>query len=137
MAEFLLYPAIAMGAVIGIIEVFFVRQDEKGLGNWLSHGLHALPIAMILVFVSMNLQWAAELAGFSLESNFAVDLGLRILIGLVAAFKVKAASALVKGHHGVGESTVHAIIIGALVAGSPYIWVYLEPYAPAWVTNPI
>ncbi len=132
MAEFLLIPALVMGGIIGLIELFFVHADERGLG-WLSHGLHALPIAFILTFVAMNLEFAASLFNFSLQSNFWLDLGVRTVLGLVAAFKVKAAAAVVKGHNSVGEKLSHALIVGALIAASPYIWQFIGPLMPAFL----
>lgn len=132
MAEFLLIPALLMGGIIGIIELIFVHADERGLG-WLSHGLHALPVAMLFTFVAMNLEFAASLANFSLQSNFWIDIGVRTVIGLVAAFKVKAAAAVVKGHNSVGEKLGHALIIGALIAASPYIWGFIAPLVPAFL----
>lgn len=136
MAEFMIVPVIIMGTLIGLIELFFVHADEKGLG-WLSHGLHALPVAFFLTFIAMNLEFAASLMNFSLQSNFWLDLGIRTVLGLVAAFKVKAAAAVVKGHNSVGESLPHALIVGALIAASPYIWMgigpLIEPVLPAFL----
>ncbi len=132
MVEFLLLPAIYMGVIIGIVELVFVHADEKGLG-WLSHGLHALPTAFIFTFIAMNLEWAANMASIALASNFWLDLGLRVVIGLIAAIKVKSAAAIVKGHNSIGEKMSHALIVGALIAASPYIWDIIEPLMPAWL----
>ncbi len=130
MAGFMLVPALIMGGVIGLIELFFVHADEQGLG-WLSHGFHTLPIAIILTLIAMNLGWAAGLVGLNLQQNFWVDLGLRIVVGLVATIKVKGAAAIVKGHNSVGEKLGHAFVIGALIAASPYIWGFITPMVPA------
>ena len=134
MAELYLIPALVMGLLIGLVELFFVHADEKGLG-WLSHGLHALPTAFIFTFIAMNLEFAASLAGFALQNSLALDIGLRTLIGLVAAFKVKAAAAIVTGKNAVGEKLSHALIVGALIAASPYIWQIIEPMMPAFLTQ--
>ena len=134
MAELYLLEALIMGVVIGLVELFFVHMDEKGLG-WLSHGLHALPVAFIFTFAAMNLGYVADLVGFALQENFWLDLGLRVVIGLVAAIKVKSAAAIVSGRHAVGEKLSHALIVGALIAASPYIWQLIEPVMPAFVTN--
>lgn len=132
MAEFLLVPSLIMGGIIGLIELFFVHADERGLG-WLGHGLHALPVAIIFTFISMNLAFAAGLVGFDLLESFWIDLGLRVLIGIIAALKVKSAAAIVKGHNTVGEKLGHALIVGALIAASPYIWPFLAPILPAYL----
>lgn len=133
MAEPFLIPAIAMGVFIGLVELFFVHADERGLG-WLSHGLHTLPTAFIFTFVAMNLGYAADLVGVSLAQNFWLDIGIRAVIGLVAAIKVKAAAAIVSGKNAVGEKLSHALIVGALIAASPYLWQLVAPFAPDWMT---
>lgn len=134
MAELYLIPALAMGVVIGLVELFFVHADERGLG-WLSHGLHTLPTAFIFTFIAMNLEYAASLAGFILGDRLAIDIGLRVVIGLIATFKVKAAAAIVSGRNAVGEKLWHALIVGALIAASPYIWQFIEPFAPEFLTQ--
>jgi hypothetical protein len=133
MVELYLLPAIVMGSLIGLIELFFVHMDERGLG-WLSHGLHALPIAFAFTFVAMNLSYAANLVGFALHETFWVDLGLRAGLGVVAAIKVKSAAAIVKGHNSVGEKMSHALIVGALIAASPYLWELVAPLMPGWLS---
>ena len=132
MAEFLLIPALVMGVIIGLVELVFVHQDEKGLG-WFTHGMHAVPVAMVFTFIAMNLHYVSNLAGYPLQENFYVDLGVRVLLGLVAAIKVKAAAAVVSGRHSVGEKLGHALIVGALIAASPYIWAVIYPVVPAWL----
>ena len=134
MAELYLIPAVTMGLLIGLVELFFVHADEKGLG-WLSHGLHALPTAIIFTFIAMNLAFAANLVGFALKESVALNIGLRVLIGIIAAFKVKAAAAIVTGKNAVGEKLSHALIVGALIAASPYIWVAIEPVLPGFLTQ--
>ena len=134
MAEFFIVPALVMGVVIGLVELFFVHMDEKGLG-WLSHGLHALPTAFIFTFIAMNLPFAASLVGLTLGDNLGIIIALQVVIGLVAAFKVKAAAAIVTGRNAVGEKLSHALIVGALIAASPYIWPFLEPFIPEVITR--
>ncbi len=127
-----------MGGVIGLIELFFVHADERGLG-WLSHGLHALPIAIVLTFISMNIDWfivsVVNWQGY--DGNIAIQAGLRTLVGLVAAFKVKSAAAVIQGHNSVGEKLGHALIIGILIATSPYIWAFIlgTNVLPAWLSG--
>lgn len=126
--------ALVMGAVIGLIELFFVHADENGLG-WLSHGFHALPVAIAFTFFAMNIDWLLNLFNLHLQTNTWVDAGVRVVIGLVAAFKVKASAAVIKGHNSVGEKLGHSLVIGALIAASPYIWVFLAPNLPTWLTT--
>lgn len=110
---------VIMGAIIGILELSFVHADERGMG-WLGHGLHAIPTMMIFIFVSMNLNWAMGKIGYpEANLNIWVVVGLRVLIGLIAAIKIGGAAAIAGR---IGEKFYHSAIIGALVAAAPYIW---------------
>lgn len=123
--------SLVMGAIIGLVELFFVHADERGLG-WMSHGLHALPVAMVLTFVAMHIHMVYQYIGLANASVW-VDGGLRAVLGLIAAFKVKSAAAVIQGHNSVGEKLGHALIVGALIAASPYIYVFIGPMLPAWL----
>ena len=123
MAELLIWPAVVMGAVIGIIELVFVHSDERGLG-WLGHGLHAIPFTMLFVFVSMNISYVFGLLNLAVTETLWVDLGVRVAVGLIAMLKVAGAAAVVGR---VGERWYHILIIGALIVGAPYAWELVGP----------
>lgn len=123
--------SLVMGAIIGLIELFFVHADERGMG-WLAHGFHALPVAMLLTFIAMHIQIIYPYVGLGTNPSPWIDGGLRVVIGLIAAFKVKGSAAIIKGHNSIGEKLPHALLIGALIAGSPYIYVFIQPFLPAW-----
>ncbi len=123
MAELLIWPAVVMGAVIGIIELVFVHSDERGLG-WLGHGLHAIPFTMLFVFVSMNISYVFGLLNIAVTETLWVDLGVRVAVGLIAMLKVAGAAAVVGR---VGERWYHIFIIGALIVGAPYGWELVAP----------
>jgi hypothetical protein len=118
MADFILCPAIAMGIVIGIMEFGFVHADEPG-GIGMGHALHALPSAVIFVFISMNIGFVTNLVGLNLTENFGLDMGIRAGIALVAMIKIQAAAAIGRG---VGEKLPHTVAIGALIFAAPYAW---------------
>lgn len=124
--------ALIMGGIIGLVELFFVHQDEQGLG-WMSHGLHALPVAMVLTFIGMNVEYFFQVIGYNLKSSVMIEAGVRVLLGIIATIKVKGAAAIIKGHNSIGEKLPHALIIGALIATSPYIWTFLLPMLPSWL----
>lgn len=124
--------SLVMGAIIGLIELFFVHADERGLG-WVSHGLHALPVAMVLTFIAMHIHLVYPYLPGLKDGNVAIDVGLRVVLGLIATFKVKAAAAVIQGHNSVGEKLGHAFIVGALIAASPYIYVLIAPVLPVWL----
>ena len=120
MAEFMILPPLVFGVLLGLLELYFLSIDERGM-HWLQHGLHAMPVMFIFTFVSFNVGWVLNLVG--LAGNFAIYLGLRIAIGLIAMVKIKAAASIT-GKGGVGESWTHVLIIVALLIAGPYIWEY-------------
>lgn len=120
----LIGPAILLGVIIGIVELFFLARDEPGM--WLSHGLHALPVTALFVFASMNVSFVLSLIPVAIVENNMVDLGVRIAVGLLAAIKTGAAGALVP-HTMVGESKFHLLLIGGLVVAAPYLWMAIGP----------
>ncbi|MEK6967860.1 MAG: hypothetical protein AABX51_04470 [Nanoarchaeota archaeon] len=132
MAELLIIPALILGAIIGIIELVFVHQDEAGMG-WLGHGLHAIPTMMFFIFASMNVDWVLGLFGTSelKLGGIWVVIAIRAVIAILATLKIGAAAAIAGR---VGEKIYHSLIIGCLVAAAPYIWLFaLGPLLkPLW-----
>ncbi len=120
MADFVILPAIAFGLILGIIEIAFLAGDEAGM-HWLKHGLHAIPVMIIFTFIAFNISWALSL--FNLHDNLTIDIIARVVIGLIAMLKVRAAASIT-GRGGVGESPMHVIIIGVLMMAGPFIWEY-------------
>ncbi|MEM2121648.1 MAG: hypothetical protein QXU20_03265 [Candidatus Woesearchaeota archaeon] len=127
MAEILLIPSLIMGAILGLLEIYFVHQDEPGV--WFKHALHALPTMFIFVFIGMNIHWAASLIGINLKETFTIDLIVRVVLGIIATIKIAGAASLA-GKLGVGFRISHALILGALVAASPYIWELISKFIP-------
>ncbi len=127
-----LVPALVMGIIIGLVEIFFVHEDEVGMG-WFMHAMHALPFTMFFVFVSMNISFVLGLLNLAITENFLVDLGIRVVIGIVAMIKIGSAAAIVGR---IGEKWYHTIIIGALIIAAPYAWDLLGPLVapmlPSW-----
>ncbi len=117
MSEWSILGPIVLGIIIGFVEMVLVHMDESGMG-WLGHGLHAIPVIIILLFISMNLDWALGLAGIE-NINVGIVIGVRVLIGIIATVKVKLAAAIVSK---AGEKTMHALLIGVLIAIAPYVW---------------
>lgn len=115
-AEFALVPVLVIGILLAILEIIFVHQDEGGM-HPMAHALHAVPVMFVFIFISMNIGFALGLVG--MKENSWIDIGLRVVIGIVAMIKISAAAA-VAGR--VGEKLPHVIIIGVLVMASPYIW---------------
>ncbi|MFH2020042.1 MAG: hypothetical protein ABIJ34_01395 [archaeon] len=118
-------PALLMGAVIGLIEMFFVHSDEIGMG-WFTHGLHAFPFAMLFTFLSMNVPFVLRFLP-KMTETFWVDIGIRVAIAIISMLKISAAAAIAGR---VGERFHHTIMVGCLVFAAPYVWMVIGPFIP-------
>ena len=118
-------PALIMGAIIGLIEMFFVHSDEIGMG-WFSHGLHAFPFAMLFTFMSMNVAFVLKFLP-KMNETIWVDLGIRAAIAIISMLKISAAAAIAGR---VGERFHHTVIVGCLVFAAPYVWMVVGPFIP-------
>jgi len=119
-AKFLIGPAILMTIVLSVVEIGFVHTDEVGL-HWFKHALHTIPFMFIFTFVSMNVTWALSLVGMA--ETMWLDLGVRVLVGIIAMVKIGAAASIT-GQGGVGEKKFHILGIGVLIIAAPYVWDY-------------
>jgi len=124
-----LIGALLYGIIVSLVEIFFVMQDEGGM-HPLMHGLHAVPVAIILTFFSMNVPYIMTLSFMSWMPTWIAGIAIPILVGIVATIKVKSAAAIVGGHGSVGEKLPHAIIIGVLIAIAPFVWPFIDPVIP-------
>ncbi|MBD3263385.1 hypothetical protein GF374_03330 [Candidatus Woesearchaeota archaeon] len=132
MAEWVIFPVLVMGVVLGLLELIFVHSDEAGMG-WFKHGMHAIPIMLVLIAVSFNIGPAFKLAGYPLEETLWVDIGIRALLGVIATIKIKSAAAIAGKAGSFGEKLWHAAIIGLLIAISPYLWPLVQPMVPQFL----
>ena len=55
-----------------------------------------------------------------------------VLLGLIAVIVVHAKSAVFSRARGPGthERWAHSLVIGILVAATPYIWPFIQPFLP-------
>jgi hypothetical protein len=118
--DVLILPAIALGVLISLVELYFVAKDEAGM-HWFMHGMHAVPFAILFVFISMNT--APVLSLFGLAENALILAGARVLVGIVAFIKIKAAASIT-GKGKIGEGNLHLFIIMLLIIAAPYAWEY-------------
>lgn len=116
-------PALIMGAVIGFIELIFVHADEHGMG-WFMHGMHAIPATIIFVFTSMNITFVLNLLNLGITSNMWVNMGVRVIVAIIAMVKIGAAAAIAGK---VGEKMIHTVAIGVLIFATPYAWDLFGP----------
>lgn len=133
--SFLIVAPAIMGIIVGLVEMFFVMQDEGGM-HPLSHGLHAIPTCLIFTYISMNASAVGSYLSSSLGLAFFANttfsnIVIPIIIGLVATVKVKSAAAIIGGHGSIGEKLPHALMIGILIAIAPFVWPFIAPMIPA------
>jgi len=129
--DIVIVPVIVIGLVLAILELVFVHQDEAGMG-WLKHGFHAIPTMFIFIFISMNIPWVESLVGW--KASMWITVGIRVVIGLIAAAKISAAAA-VAGR--VGEKLPHTIIISVLIMVAPFAWELIACTIPYIKTLPM
>ena len=118
--DVIVLPALALGLLVGLVELYFVAEDEAGM-HWFMHGMHAVPFAILFVFVNMNTAPVLSLIGFA-ESALILA-GVRVAIGITAFIKIKAAASIT-GKGKIGESNLHLMVIMLLIIAAPYAWEY-------------
>jgi hypothetical protein len=124
-ASLIILPALLMGVIVGLIEMFFVHSDEIGMG-WFTHGLHAFPFAVLFTFLSMNVGFVMRFLP-KMNETLWVDLGIRAAIAVIAMVKISAAAAIAGR---VGERLHHTVIIGCIIFAAPYVWMVIGPFIP-------
>jgi hypothetical protein len=139
MVEFYYIAPAVVGIVISLVEMFFVMQDEGGM-HPLAHGLHAVPTCLLFTYISMNApffgNWVASSLGWTIFTSTTMSMIIiPIVIGLIAAIKVKSAAAIVGGHGSIGEKLPHALIIGALIAAAPFVWPFVAGVIPDFLNR--
>ena len=135
MVDYVIWPALVWGLVVGLYELFAIHADESFVGmRWFTHAIQASLFAMLFVFIVMNVEWAL---GFfpALQDitwiSFFTFLPVRIFVGIIAMFKIQTASMVVRGGRlaarGIGEHFTHTVIAGLLIIFSPEIMGLIWP----------
>ncbi len=122
---------IVMGVLVGIVDIAFMIKDLSGdAKSTISHGLGAIGYLIALSFVAFNINLATD-SGF-LPTFFQNQIAVLIILALVTAVIVHAKSAVFAKSRGPGthETWIHSIILGILVATSPFIWPLIKGYLP-------
>ena len=128
-AALVILPALIVGAVIGLIELFFVHSDEIGMG-WFAHGMHALPFTILFTFISMNVSFALSFIPVKFTESIWVIFGVRALVAIIGMVKIAAAAAIAGR---VGEKFGHTLVIGCLLFAAPYIWDFASPFVQPYL----
>ena len=133
MVELLLLPAVYLGVIIGLYEIFVFQRDVQVPVHKFNHAVQAFIVTIILTFISMNIDWVLAIFPVLKTIPYIQNaLILRIIIGLIAVIKIHAISAAVSGKEGssigMKEKLSHSLIIGVLIVASPYIWPFINPF---------
>ena len=122
--------AIIWGAIIGIIDIAFMVSDLSGdAKSTIAHGLSSMIYIIALTFAALNIEF---IVGLGLPSFLSNQIIMLVLLGLLAIIVVHAKSAVFSRARGPGthERWVHSLVIGILVAATPYIWPFIQSFLP-------
>ncbi len=137
--QILVLPALVLGLAIGIYEAILIHRDVTVPMHRFGHTLHAIVLAIIAVFITMNTEFVVanvqQLQGLGF---FGTPLFIQIVVGLVMIVKIHGVSRAISGSIGMGsvglgETWAHSLIIGALCVAAPYAWPLLAPVMPVWL----
>ncbi|MBI5871641.1 hypothetical protein HZB88_00985 [archaeon] len=134
-AELVILPAIIIGVIAGIIDLFFMLKDEVGSGGQIiGHGLGAFIPLLLFSFVSMNISYAqAKVPAIAGWNEWAV----RGAVVLILAIVTYAKSSTFKGARGIGthESFLHCLLVALIVGAGPWVWVLVKGILPESIRN--
>jgi len=122
--------ALIWGAIIGIIDIAFMVSDLSGdAKSTVAHGLSSMIYIIALTFAALNIEF---IVGLGLPSFLSNQIIMLVLLGLLAVIVVHAKSAVFSRARGPGthERWAHSLVIGILVAATPYIWPFIQTFLP-------
>ena len=138
-ASFHVVLPVAVGLIVGIIEAYFVYEDENMTSgkDFLGDMWHGLIFSVAGIFAATNVTWIISqgwipefLVGFLMVDEVTgISLVACILITLIMMVKMVASHAI-KGVSGEGfkEKLWHKIVIAVAVGFSPYyVFMLYEP----------
>jgi len=136
----LIVPSLMMGLLIGLYEAILIHRDVSVPLHRFGHMLHAIGIAMVAVFVSMNVPWLVSVLPV-LKSvpviSWNPELIIRILVAVIMLIKIHATSKVLQGSGmssaGTAETWTHSLIVAALVVAAPYVYPFIGPALPGWM----
>ena len=122
--------AVIWGAIIGIIDIAFMISDLSGdAKSTIAHGLSSMIYVIALTFAALNINF---IVGLGLPSFLSNQIIMLVLLGLIAVIVVHAKSSVFSRARGPGthERWAHSLVIGILVAATPYIWPFIQSFLP-------
>ena len=134
-----LLPPIVLGLAIGAYEAILIHRDVTVPTHRFGHSIHAVGLAIIACFITMNTQYVVNNVAFLQTLGFfGQPIVLQIIVGLFMVVKIHATSRAIQGSIGgasvgLGETWAHSLIIGGLIVAAPYAWPLLAPVMPVWL----
>ncbi len=130
-------PPIVAGLIIGIYEIILIHRDVQVASHRFGHSIHAIFFAIIACFFTFNVPVFFQLVpAIKSWPILGSEVGVRILIGIIAAIKIHGVSAALKtsgfSSQGMKETWVHSLIVGLLTSAAPYVWPFVAPMLPKW-----
>ena len=122
--------AVIMGILVRILDIVFMVTDLSGdAKSTITHGLSSMIYLIALCFAALNIEFIVGMGLPSFLSNQIIMLGL---LGVIAVIIVHAKSAVFSRARGPGthERWAHSLVIGVLVATTPYIWPFIQTVLP-------
>ncbi len=127
---------LVVGLIVGILEAFFVYEDENMTSgrDFLGDMWHGLLFAVVGVLVASNVPWLMNsfipesMHGFLLVNEDGNSLVVSVLITVFMFFKMVASHAI-RGVSGMGfrEKFWHKLVVAGLVGFAPYYILMLAP----------
>ncbi len=133
-------PSVTIGLLIGLYEAILIHRDVSVPLHRFGHMLHALVLAVVAVFVTMNVPYVLSLVP-ALKTlpviGWNPELVIRVIVALIMLFKIHATSSVLKGagmsSAGTTETWTHSLIVALLVVIAPYVYPFVAPALPAWM----
>ena len=133
-----LIPPIAAGIIIGVYEWGVMMRDVTIGSGKMWHGIQAIFFGIAGCVLSFNVPLVyiliPQLKGVVILGS---EVGIRVLLGVIMAAKIHGVSSAMRGSSigipGTQETWFHSLIVGSLVAASPYLFPFIKPILPAWV----
>ncbi len=124
----LILHGFVIGLIISILEIIFIHRDEDvfGLGVWLKHGLHVLPVTIGSTILSLLIWYSYDFVSLYLPIQIP-KLVLYTIFFIILTIIIHAKAAITRG---VGESWVHCMIISILICTAPFYYPVVSVYLP-------
>lgn len=138
MTDLIIGPALVLGCLIGLYEIFLIHRDTMAYHR-LGHSIHAFALSIAFCFACMNVDFVFHLIpAIETIPLLGSVIVFRVAIGLIAAVKIHLVTKVIHGTGTAGvrrtsETWLHSFIIGGLIVATPYLYPFIEGMLPSWI----